>query len=247
MTQPLNGRYSREQILDALTSAGSQYAAGKILGCSHVTIGRLIKYHSIQPTEWTRSRQSAFMAGEGSAWRQQVLASMDEEAQATPTNVLRGALSTAQSAIGDWSSEMGMKQNEESNLSEFDVRIILEEAQELVEAQKLEGTQRTIATLDALGDLVYVIFNVAWRRKLPLAAAVAEIHRSNCTKTPAGDGKPTKGPNYSEPDLERVLLQWDAFQEGITHGSDTGDGEYSTASDVVEEAPRSVYSARRDV
>lgn len=80
---------------------------------------------------------------------------------------------------------------------------IEEEAQELrdaVEANDLTGVT------DALADLVYVVYGAALHFGVDLDAAVREVHRSNMTKTPAGDGKAVKGPGYSPPDLERLTL-----------------------------------------
>lgn len=57
------------------------------------------------------------------------------------------------------------------------------------------------AAADALGDLVYVVYGAALHFGLDLDAVVAEVHRSNMTKTPAGNGKAVKGPHYRPPDL----------------------------------------------
>lgn len=71
-----------------------------------------------------------------------------------------------------------------------------------------------VAVLDALTDIEYVLAG-AW---LSLGfhkyrdAALAEVHRSNMSKLDSegrpvyrADGKVTKGPNYSPPDLAAVL------------------------------------------
>lgn len=207
--QPIYERYTREQVLEALNATGVPYRAAQVLGCSHPSIGTAIKHYGIKPTEWIRSENSIHQSRSALLRARKTVEYRDEEAEATPANVLRGCLTTASSVIGDWSRSMGMKQDDSKGVTDFDVRIILEEARELEEAQQLEGRRGEIETLDALGDLVYVILNVAWRRNLPLAAAIAEIHRSNSTKTPNADGKPTKGEDYSEPDLEMVLLKWE--------------------------------------
>lgn len=80
---------------------------------------------------------------------------------------------------------------------------IEEEAQELrdaVSANDLTGVA------DALADLVYVVYGAALHFGVDLDAAVREVHRSNMTKTPAGDGKAVKGPAYSPPDLKHLTL-----------------------------------------
>ena len=81
---------------------------------------------------------------------------------------------------------------------------IEEEARELREAVEAGDV---VATADALADLGYVVYGAAWRFRIPLDAVVAEVHRSNMTKTPTpGDGKAIKGPGYSRPDVARILL-----------------------------------------
>lgn len=74
------------------------------------------------------------------------------------------------------------------------------------------GERDPIETADALGDLVYVIYGMALESGIDLDAVLAEIHRSNLSKLmPDGsvkrreDGKVLKGPNFSPPDIARVL------------------------------------------
>lgn len=69
-----------------------------------------------------------------------------------------------------------------------------------------------VGIADALGDGVYVKYGHAIERGIPIDDCLAEIHRSNMSKLDADgkpiyrdDGKVLKGPNYSPPDLERVL------------------------------------------
>lgn len=72
---------------------------------------------------------------------------------------------------------------------------------------------------DALGDIAYVVFGAALAFGIDLDAVVDEIHRSNLSKLGADgrpiysdgtDGRPVgkvlKGPNYSPPDLRKVVL-----------------------------------------
>lgn len=69
-----------------------------------------------------------------------------------------------------------------------------------------------VKTADALGDLMYVIQGMALELGIDLPAVLAEIHRANLSKA-GPDGKPvyneigkvTKGPNYSPPDIAKVL------------------------------------------
>lgn len=75
-----------------------------------------------------------------------------------------------------------------------------------------EGRRDTVATADALGDLVYVIYGMALELGIPLPEVIAEIHESNLSKLgPDGrpvlraDGKVLKGPGYRAPDVAGVL------------------------------------------
>lgn len=60
---------------------------------------------------------------------------------------------------------------------------------------------------DALGDIVWTAYSAAIRHGIDLDLVLAEIARSNDTKTPAAHPgeKIQKGPNYSAPDIARVL------------------------------------------
>lgn len=82
--------------------------------------------------------------------------------------------------------------------------LIDEEARELREAV---AGQDLVAVADALGDLVYCVYGAALHFGIDLDAVVAEIHRSNMTKTPAGPAKAVKGPGYSAPRLESILAR----------------------------------------
>ena len=76
-----------------------------------------------------------------------------------------------------------------------------------------EGSRDTVATADALADLVYVIYGMALETGIDLDAVLAEVQRSNLSKLlPDGsvkrraDGKVLKGPNFSEPRIAEVLF-----------------------------------------
>ena len=63
-----------------------------------------------------------------------------------------------------------------------------------------------VEVADALADMVYVIYGTALHYGIDLDAVIAEVHRSNMTKTPTPNGgKAIKGPNYERPDIQRVL------------------------------------------
>lgn len=78
-----------------------------------------------------------------------------------------------------------------------------EEARELREAVE---SGDVVATADALADLAYVVYGSALHFGIDLDAVIAEVHRSNMTKSPAGDGKAIKGPTYVPPDLTQLLI-----------------------------------------
>lgn len=93
---------------------------------------------------------------------------------------------------------------------------VYEELKELVDARR-DGNLKEIA--DAFGDVVYLIYGLAWRYGIDLDQVVEEIHRSNMSKGDENgepifraDGKIMKGPGYFPPDLEAVLTEqgWDA-------------------------------------
>ena len=111
------------------------------------------------------------------------------------------------------------------------LRIDLEEFLELVEACGMElfahghpvalencafipngKAPDPVEIADALGDGVYVKYGHAIERGIPLDDVLREIHRSNMSKL-GDDGKPIlrddgkilKGPNYSPPDIAKVL------------------------------------------
>lgn len=79
-----------------------------------------------------------------------------------------------------------------------------EEARETAEALAADDL---IGTIDGLCDLLYVVYGTAVSIGLNLDPFFEEVHRSNMTKTPNGNGKAIKGPNYSPPDLARVLRE----------------------------------------
>lgn len=79
-----------------------------------------------------------------------------------------------------------------------------------------ESTRDIVATADALGDLVYVLYGMALECGIPLAHVLAEIQDSNLSKLGPDrrpllreDGKVLKGPDFHDPDLESVLLRAD--------------------------------------
>ena len=80
--------------------------------------------------------------------------------------------------------------------------LVLEEAGELLEAL-YHGSRVDVA--DDLADLAYVTYGTAVSYGIDLDGAIAEVHRSNMTKTP-GDFKPVKDAGYQPPELAQFLL-----------------------------------------
>lgn len=77
----------------------------------------------------------------------------------------------------------------------------------------IEGRLPNIVRMaDGLGDIVYVCYGMALEMGIDLDAVIAEIHRSNMSKLDDDglpiyreDGKVLKGPNYTPPNIARVL------------------------------------------
>jgi len=86
-------------------------------------------------------------------------------------------------------------------------RALLDE--ELGELERALAARSITKIADALADLVYVLAGTAVVHGLPFDALLAEVHRSNITKTnEPGNPKLVKGPGYIPPDIARVL--WEA-------------------------------------
>lgn len=81
-------------------------------------------------------------------------------------------------------------------------RLLTEEYREYLTAADAADT---VAVADALADMVYVIYGTALHYGIDLDAVIAEVHRSNMTKTGHDGGKAIKGPGYQPPDLAAVL------------------------------------------
>lgn len=84
--------------------------------------------------------------------------------------------------------------------------------EELDEYAHAVDTNDVVEVADALADIVYVAYGAALTHGIDLDAVLAEVHYSNMSKLgPDGkpirreDGKILKGPNFSPPDIARVL------------------------------------------
>ena len=80
--------------------------------------------------------------------------------------------------------------------------------EELAEWLQAHAKGDLVAAADAWADRAYVLSGDAVAAGLPAAALFAEVHRSNMTKEPvAGEsGKARKGPGYTPPNLETILV-----------------------------------------
>ena len=96
-----------------------------------------------------------------------------------------------------------------TSVSELRYELIREELEEMREAL---DDKDLIGVADALTDLLYVVYGAGHSFGLDLDATFNEVHRSNMSKLGSDgkpiyrdDGKVLKGPDYSEPDLQKVL------------------------------------------
>ncbi len=87
--------------------------------------------------------------------------------------------------------------------------LIKEELQELFVAM---AEKDMVEVADALTDILYVTYGAGHAFGIDLDACFREVQRSNMSKLGADgkpiyreDGKILKGPDYSEPDLKKVL------------------------------------------
>lgn len=95
----------------------------------------------------------------------------------------------------------------------FRERLITEEYKEvkgaLAELRLAETPDAVIAALQhllkELADLRYVTEGLAVVAGLPIDEAYEEVHRSNMSKDPNGQEKPTKGAAYFEADMARFV------------------------------------------
>lgn len=79
-----------------------------------------------------------------------------------------------------------------------------EEVRELHEAVD-SGDIEAIAKEAA--DVVYVVIGTAISCGIPFDRVLEEVHRSNMTKTPDGDGKAIKGEGYQPPDIRPIIRE----------------------------------------
>lgn len=71
-----------------------------------------------------------------------------------------------------------------------------------------------VKVADALADMLYIIGGTALEYGIPLDKIFLEVHRSNMTKLDENgqpiireDGKIMKGPNYTKPDIAKIICE----------------------------------------
>ena len=88
-------------------------------------------------------------------------------------------------------------------------KLLTEEFNEYLDASRFGDL---VETIDALADIVYIAYGTALEYGVDLDRVLAEVHRANMSKLGDDgapiyreDGKVMKGPNYTPPDVKRVL------------------------------------------
>ena len=91
------------------------------------------------------------------------------------------------------------------------LNLIKEEVEELKQAIEQNDL---IGIADALTDILYVTYGAGATYGIDLDSCFEEVHRSNMSKLGVDgqpiyreDGKVLKGPNYSPPDLKKILYE----------------------------------------
>jgi len=104
-----------------------------------------------------------------------------------------------------------MKANLGSNKNRLRFNLMDEENQEYLQAAEQDDL---IEVADALGDMLYILCGTILEHGLQhkIEEVFEEIQRSNMSKLGANgrpiyrnDGKVLKGPNYFQPNIERIL------------------------------------------
>ena len=94
-------------------------------------------------------------------------------------------------------------------INKLRIDLIKEELEELSQAMK---NRDLLEVADALTDILYVTYGAGHAFGIDLDKCFEEVHRSNMSKLSA-EGKPIyneygkimKGPNYSPPDLKKII------------------------------------------
>ena len=99
----------------------------------------------------------------------------------------------------------------DTNTRKLRIDLLKEELDEFING---EAANNIVEIADALGDIMYVAIGAAISYGIPIDAVFSEIHRSNMSKLGADgkpiyreDGKVLKGPNYTKPDVARIIRE----------------------------------------
>lgn len=120
-------------------------------------------------------------------------------------------MSTAQDMVREFHRATGATIGDTPAVLDAELRadLIQEEAGEFVDALFFHGKEPDfIAAIDAMADLLYVVYGAAVTFGIDLDPFFAEVHRSNMTKVggPArADGKRLKPDTYEPPNLLPIL------------------------------------------
>lgn len=130
----------------------------------------------------------------------------DHQSQATENERIEEM--TPYDMVRQFHAHVGQPESPAPDISqhrELRLSLIREELDELVKSLDADDI---VGVADALGDLLYVVIGSALQWGIQLERVVAEIHRSNMTKSGRAvrvDGKILKGPEYSPPDLSWLV------------------------------------------
>ena len=87
--------------------------------------------------------------------------------------------------------------------------------EELMELNEAIDAGDLVEVADAIADILYVTAQQATMLGIPIDALLREVHRSNMSKLGADgnpiyreDGKVLKGPNFSPPDIAKILMSY---------------------------------------
>lgn len=120
-----------------------------------------------------------------------------------------------QEMVREFHEKFDLPLQDEPNLPSVELREMREDLmiEETLEYYEGEANNDLLNIAQELADIVYIAYGNALTYGIDLDSVIREIHRSNMTKL-GEDGKPVyrddgkvlKGPNYTPPDLERVLF-----------------------------------------
>lgn len=118
--------------------------------------------------------------------------------------------------VGEFMKKFGQDVKTEPEFPNADVRLLREYLiqEELNELREAMDNKDLVGVADALTDILYVTYGAGHAFGINLDECFLEVQRSNMSKLgPDGkpmyreDGKVMKGPNYKEPDLEKVMYK----------------------------------------